>query len=71
MTAFTVICPYCGQITTVPGNSNGKLYLNYHCPVCDCLFRTQVKGLIEELHDTDRIYTTLMIKEGVLNKRKP
>lgn len=67
MTAYCVICPYCGELTTVPGNTTGKITFLWICPICDCRFETVQKALTDE----QAIYTTKMLKEGVLNKRKP
>jgi hypothetical protein len=69
MTSFTTICPYCGTLCDVPGSSNGRVYLYYHCPFCSCLFNTVVAALREDLHSPDEIYATVCLKEGMLNKR--
>lgn len=69
MTSYITICPYCGTLNEVPGSSNGRVYLHYHCPLCSCLFKTVVPALLEDLHDPDKIYATISIKDGALNKR--
>jgi hypothetical protein len=69
MTFFNLICPDCGAMIAVLGGNESRVCTHYHCPACECLFKTVVAALHEDLHDPEQFYTTICVKEGVLNKK--